>query len=299
MASLNRSTASALSAFERLSLTSSTRRSLSTSCILAAASSSFSTSPARESFLSSIRDRVAKVALGSNYVQAKERGGILPEEQRRQDLARRRDAALAAVSPDGAALFDDADALPAMQSEQRAKQRLSSKIEARQQRKRWNATDAEGNVLEHKYSTAQFKISPRKLKLLADQIGGKPIDHAILQMQFSPKRAAKRILSTLALARDHAAAKGMDIRRLVVSEAWISKGRYLVRADFKGRARMGRKHHPEAKMSIVLRYGKTAVEKELERLDKARKAIRSIGDGSVVRTNRKIVNAWQRPGWQW
>ncbi|KAN0064414.1 hypothetical protein ACQY0O_002612 [Thecaphora frezii] len=259
----------------------------------------FSSSVSRDSILSSIRSRLEKVALGSNYVSAKERGGVLPEEARRQEQQRRLDAALAAVSPDGDALFDDVESLPALQSAERAKQRLSSKVEARQQRKRWNATDAQGRPLEHKYSTALFKISPRKLKLLADQIGGQPIDHAILQMQFSAKRAAGRVVSTLALARDHAVAKGMEAHRLVVAEAWIEKGKYLKRADFKGRARMGVKHHPFARMCVVLRYGKTEMEKELERLEKARRKVRSIGDASVTRTNRKVVNAWQRPAWQW
>ena len=78
---------------------------------------------------------------------------------------------------------------------------------------------------EHKYSTAAFRISPRKLKMLADQIGGKPIDHAILQMQFSGKKASKRIKSTLALAREHAVQKGLRPNHLVVAEAWVGKGR--------------------------------------------------------------------------
>ncbi|PWN47841.1 ribosomal protein L22 [Violaceomyces palustris] len=212
------------------------------------------------------------------------------------DYAKRRDAAYAAFSPDGTPLFENPDEeLPALKAQEEKAQRVSSKREARQMRKRWGAPGKE----EHKYSTALFKISPRKLKLLADQIGGQPIDHAILQMQFSAKRAAKRIKSTLALARDHAAAKGLDPRSLIVSEAWIGKGKYITRADLKGRARVGRKHHPFARMSIVLRPGKTWQQKELEKLEKARKRMRSIGDGGVVRTNKKIVNMFQRPGWAW
>lgn len=57
---------------------------------------------------------------------------------------------------------------------------------------------------QHKYSTANFKISPRKLNMLGRQISGKPIDYAILQMQFSEKRASTRIMNMLATARDHA-----------------------------------------------------------------------------------------------
>ena len=69
----------------------------------------------------------------------------------------------------------------------------------------------------HKYSTPNFKISHRKLNLLARQIAGKPIDHAILQMEFSQKRAAKRVKSALVLARQHALEyKNLDRSKLIV-----------------------------------------------------------------------------------
>lgn len=261
---------------------------------------SVSSSTPRPSFLKDIGGRLAKVALGNNYARARQRGGVLPEEQAKLDSERRRDSAMAAVSPDGMPLFDDVDSLPVSQQIERKQQRISAKIEARQLRKRWNAKDpVTGEALEHKYSTAAFKISPRKLQMIANQIAGQPIDYAILQMQFSPKRAAKRVLSTLALARDHAAAKGMEVPRLIVSEAWVGKGLYLKRADIKGRARMGMKHHPQARLSVVLRYGKTYAEKETEKIETARKRVRAIGTGGVVRTDNKVVNTFQRPGWGW
>lgn len=70
--------------------------------------------------------------------------------------------------------------------------------------------------MQHKYSTANFKISHRKLNMLGRQIAGKPIDSAILQMMFSEKRASKRIKSMLVVAKDHAVAKGLDEKKLVV-----------------------------------------------------------------------------------
>ena len=71
--------------------------------------------------------------------------------------------------------------------------------------------------LQHKYSTANFKISHRKLNMLGRQIAGKPIDHAILQMQFSEKRASSRIMNMLITAKDHAYRyKGLGHDKLVV-----------------------------------------------------------------------------------
>lgn len=70
---------------------------------------------------------------------------------------------------------------------------------------------------QHKYSTANFKISHRKLNMLGRQISGKPIDYAILQMEFSEKRASKRLRSMLVLAKKHAIAyKNLDPSKLVV-----------------------------------------------------------------------------------
>jgi large subunit ribosomal protein L22 len=53
--------------------------------------------------------------------------------------------------------------------------------------------------------------------MLANQIAGKPIDYAILQMQFSEKRASTRIMNMLATARDHASRyKKLEQEMLIV-----------------------------------------------------------------------------------
>lgn len=61
--------------------------------------------------------------------------------------------------------------------------------------------------------------------MLGKQISGKPIDHAIMQMQFSEKRASGRIKSMLATAKLHASVyKKMDASRLIVCEHTSSVG---------------------------------------------------------------------------
>ena len=52
--------------------------------------------------------------------------------------------------------------------------------------------------------------------MLSRQIAGLPIDEAIVQMQFSEKRASKWIKSTLCLARDHAMDKGLSRDKMIV-----------------------------------------------------------------------------------
>jgi len=132
-------------------------------------------------------------------------------------------------------------------------------------------------VVEQTGKTAMFKMSHRKLNKLAHQIGGKPIDHAILQMQFSSKRASTRIKSMLALARDQAADRGLRRERLVVTEAYVNKGPKQRRMDIKGRGRFGIKHHPSARMCVVLKEGKTRAEKKEEELTKRLRKVRSAG----------------------
>ncbi|KZS91223.1 ribosomal protein L22, partial [Sistotremastrum niveocremeum HHB9708] len=148
----------------------------------------------------------------------------------------------------------------------------------------------------HKYSTANFKIGPRKLGLLAKQISGKPIDYAILQMEFSQKRASGRVKSTLALARDHAVSyKNLQLDKLVVAQSWVTKGpKYLPHIDIKGRGRRGIKHHPDARLHVRLEEGKTYEERVQALRERRLKAIRSAG---VVREDMKLRNV--APIWAW
>jgi len=147
---------------------------------------------------------------------------------------------------------------------------------------------------EHKYSTGEFKISPRKLNMLSRQIAGKPVDVAILQMQFSDKRAAGRIKSTLCVARDHAILKGIPRERMVVSQSWVNKTKALARTDIKGRSRSGIKHHRYARLHVLLKAGETGEERLLK---KRAKAVRRAVSAGIVREDVPIRNP--RPVWAW
>ena len=60
-----------------------------------------------------------------------------------------------------------------------------------------------------------MKASPRKLNMLARQIRNLPVEEAIKQMEFSPKRTARKILHNLAFARKNATEQ-KDMKNLVV-----------------------------------------------------------------------------------
>ncbi|KAG0709627.1 ribosomal protein L22/L17 [Suillus ampliporus] len=149
---------------------------------------------------------------------------------------------------------------------------------------------------EHKYSTANFKISHRKLNMIGRQISGKPIDHAIVQMQFSEKRATSRIKSMLATAKLHATAyKNMDASKLVVAEAWVTKGpKQLKRLEPRGRGKFGIRVHPDSRMHVILREGKTFEQLKKEQRERRLRRIVSAG---LVREDVPLRNPART--WQW
>ncbi|KAI5120684.1 hypothetical protein M0805_006973 [Coniferiporia weirii] len=152
-------------------------------------------------------------------------------------------------------------------------------------------------AVEHRGATKTFKISHRKLNKLGQQIAGKPIDSAILQMMFSEKRASKRIKSMLAHAKGSAIARGMDEERLVVSEAWVNKGpggKMAKRLEIKGRGKMGVRTKYTAKMVVTLREGLTIEEKKQNDREARLKKIVSSG---LVREDVPLRNASSQ--WAW
>ena len=89
-----------------------------------------------------------------------------------------------------------------------------------------------------------YRVSPRKARLLADQIRGKGVEEALVILDLSPKRfaraLAKLVRSALANAeekntRDHA---GIDIDNLVIGEIYVNQGpsMWRVRPRAQGRA---------------------------------------------------------------
>jgi len=148
----------------------------------------------------------------------------------------------------------------------------------------------------HRYSTANFKMSLRKLNMLGRQISGKPIDYAILQMQFSEKRASTRIMNMLATARDHASRyKRLQEGKLIVAEAWVTKGpRFPARIEPRGRGHHGTRTHPQSKLSVVLKEGKTV---EQQKAEIKKRKLKRIVSAAITREDKPIRNP--SPTWGW
>ena len=88
------------------------------------------------------------------------------------------------------------------------------------------------------------RMSPRKVRLVVDQIRGKPVNEAYALLQFSKKGAAEPVGKTLRSAVANAQVKSqdegavLDVDELIVREAFVDEGPTLRRwrARAQGRA---------------------------------------------------------------
>ena len=85
------------------------------------------------------------------------------------------------------------------------------------------------------------RISAQKVRLVADQVRGKPVEQALQLLAFSPKKAAaiiKKVLESAIANAEHN--EGADIDELKVSQIYIDEGPSMRR--WKPRAK-GRVNH--------------------------------------------------------
>ncbi|KAL4925720.1 mitochondrial 54S ribosomal protein uL22m [Aspergillus undulatus] len=138
-----------------------------------------------------------------------------------------------------------------------------------------------------------FKTSIKKLGPLARQIAGKNIDEAIVQMQFSKKKAAKDVLGHLKHAKNMAIVRsGMglgaqavgpdgeevpkpkpltivsktgerktitDPTSIYIDQAWVNRGPYGMDFDHRARGVINRLRPPHTSLSVVLKEEKTRI----------------------------------------
>ncbi|KAJ2504627.1 39S ribosomal protein L22, mitochondrial [Coemansia sp. RSA 2049] len=108
-------------------------------------------------------------------------------------------------------------------------------------------------IREYGYSTKNFQVSPRKLRMLAKQITGQPVMEAIRQMGVSSKRAAAKIHHSLVWSRKNAVyQKQMNPDNMFVKLVRVGKGTYGKRLVPMARGRASMVRPPRAHMKYVL-----------------------------------------------
>lgn len=104
-----------------------------------------------------------------------------------------------------------------------------------------------------------FATSAQKLNLLAQTIRGKNAGRALVDLEFSKKRAAvdvrKLLQSAIANAENN---HGLDVDNLIVSEAYVGKQMIMKRFKARARGRGARIEKRSANMTIVVKEAQEA-----------------------------------------
>ena len=85
------------------------------------------------------------------------------------------------------------------------------------------------------------RISPQKCRLVADQIRGLPVERALNELSFSPKKAAtmvRKVLESAIANAEHN--EGADIDELMVAAICVNEGRTLKRFQARAKGRGNR-----------------------------------------------------------
>jgi|TARA_R110002110_G_scaffold2756_1_gene13258 large subunit ribosomal protein L22 len=99
-----------------------------------------------------------------------------------------------------------------------------------------------------------LRVSPQKLNLVAAQIRGKPVQRALMDLEFSRRRIAQSVKVGLESAIANAENNHqLDVDRLVVAEATVGKGLVMKRWRARARGRVARIHKPFAQITLVVR----------------------------------------------
>lgn len=97
-------------------------------------------------------------------------------------------------------------------------------------------------------------VSPRKMNLVARLVRRVTVPEAYRLLAACNKKTAPIVRDVITAAVRNARAYGLREDRLVIDEAWVSKGRYLARIrPWHGKGRFGVEHKKYAHLTVVVR----------------------------------------------
>lgn len=104
-----------------------------------------------------------------------------------------------------------------------------------------------------------LRTSPQKLNLVAQTIRGKSASRALIDLQFSKRRIAQDVLKLLESAVANAENNhGLDVDRLIVSEAYVGKTVMMKRFRARARGRGARIEKKVSNMTIIVKEAEEA-----------------------------------------
>ena len=107
--------------------------------------------------------------------------------------------------------------------------------------------------MESKAAANYIRISARKVRLVADNVNGKPVEQALNVLTFTPKKAARLLLKVLKSAVANAEQNpSVDVDTLYVKRIWVDEGPTLKRWRPRAQGRAYRINKRTSHVTIVL-----------------------------------------------
>lgn len=135
-----------------------------------------------------------------------------------------------------------------------------------------------------------YRQAPRKVRLVANLVKGKSVEHALLELNHRAKRAAPVFAKLINSAIANAKVAGLDIKTLTIGEIRVDKGRVLKRSRprAQGRAFSIHKHTSHIMVTLVDTVAKKAADKSAkDEKAAAKKAPKSKATAVEAKTAKK------------
>lgn len=117
------------------------------------------------------------------------------------------------------------------------------------------ATQTEQQKKQAKAYLKHLRISPRKVRLVANLIKGLPVSQALAQLHILTKRSSHPIEKLVKSAQANAKEAGLDEKKLVVTSVTVDKGPTLKRWIPRAQGRATPIHKMTSHVSVILSEG--------------------------------------------
>lgn len=108
--------------------------------------------------------------------------------------------------------------------------------------------------MEAKAVSRFLMISPRKVRLVADEVRGFPVDEALNILRFMPKKGARFLEKTIQSARANLLnnSAGVNEDRIFVKKVYVDQGQTLKRFRPRARGRAMRRLKRTSNITVVI-----------------------------------------------
>lgn len=141
--------------------------------------------------------------------------------------------------------------------------------------------------MEYKAKISYLRITPRKVRLVADLVRGHSVVYAEQQLEFSTKRASQPILKLLRSAVANAKHKNATLNAdvLFIKELRVDEGPKLKRFRAASRGRPSPLEKRTSHVSLILSEQKSKTKSRDSKIFKAKNALEPIANSSVKSIN--------------